>query len=69
MHRVMQHRISRMFLTGHGTLSPYIWEASQFRDLGEAVGECHRHKLAPSDFAFRIFDHEPGEELQVLPAA
>lgn len=69
MHRVMQHRISRMFLSEHGTLSPYVWEASQFRDLAEAVSACRRHNLAPSDFAFRIFEQEPGEELQALPAA
>jgi hypothetical protein len=68
MHRVMQHLLSRMFLTTSGTLTPYIWEASEFRDLGQAVRECHRHNLAPSDFAFRVFEHEPGEELQAIHA-
>lgn len=69
MHRVMQHRISRMFLAANGALSPYVWEAAEFRDLSQAVRECHKHNLAPSDFAFRVFEHEPGEELQTLPAA
>jgi hypothetical protein len=69
MHRVMQHRISRMFLAADGTLTPYVWQAGEFRDLGQAVGACQRYNLAPSDFTFRTFEHEPGEELQVLPAA
>lgn len=69
MHRIMQHRISRMFLAADGTLTPYIWQAGQFRDLTQAVGACHRFKLAPSDFAFRTFEHEPGEELQMIHAA
>jgi len=64
MHRVMQHRISRMFLARNGTLTPYIWEAREFDDLNAAVRECHKHLLAPSDFSFRIFEQEPGEELQ-----
>lgn len=58
-----------MFLAANGTLSPYVWEASEFRDLDHAVRECHKHQLAPSDFAFRVFEYEPGEELQSLPAA
>jgi hypothetical protein len=69
MHRVMQHRISRMFLAANGVLTPYVWEASEFHDLAAAVDECHRYNLAPSDFCYRAFEHEPGEELQVLPAA
>lgn len=68
MHRVMQHRISRMFLAGNGTLTPYIWQAREFTDLAAAVRECQRFSLAPSDFSFRVFEHEPGEELQVLSA-
>ena len=68
MHRVMQHRISRMFLAGNGTLTPYIWQACEFPDLDSAVKECHRFMLAPSDFSFRIFEEEPGEELQALAA-
>ena len=68
MHRVMQHRISRMFLAANGALTPYIWEASEFNNLAQAVQECHRHNLAPSDFTFRSFEHEPGEELQILSA-
>jgi len=68
MHRVMQHRISRMFLSGSGTLTPYIWLASEFSDLADAVAECRQYGLAPSDFAFRIFEQEPGEELQALEA-
>jgi hypothetical protein len=68
MHRVMQHRISRMFLAANGVLTPYVWEASEFNDLADAVQECHRFQLAPSDFTFRAFEHEPGEELQVLRA-
>jgi hypothetical protein len=66
MHRVMQHRISRMFLAKDGTLTPYVWLAREFADLTAAVRECHRFKLAPSDFSFRVFEQEPGEELEVL---
>lgn len=66
MHRVMQHRISRMFLGRDGLLTPYLWEAREFNDLNMAVRECHKHRLAPSDFSFRVFEHEPGEELQAL---
>jgi hypothetical protein len=66
MHRVMQHRISRIFLAKDGTLTPYVWLAGEFANLGCAVRVCHRFNLAPSDFSFRVFDHEPGEELQAL---
>jgi hypothetical protein len=66
MHRVMQHRISRMFLAKDGTLTPYIWLAKQFADLTVAVRECHKFNLAPSDFSFCVFEEEPGEELQAL---
>jgi hypothetical protein len=66
MHRVMQHRISRMFLAKDGTLTPYVWLAHEFADLSTAVRECHRFNLAPSDFSFRVFEQEPGEELQAL---
>lgn len=64
MHRLMQHRFSRMFLAKNGTLTPYIWLAREFPDLAAAVRECHKFKLAPSDFSFRVLDSEPGEELQ-----
>jgi hypothetical protein len=57
-----------MFLGQNGALTPYIWEACEFPDLSKAVHECERHRLAPSDFAFRIFEPEPGEELQILSA-
>lgn len=67
MHRLMQHRISRMFLAKDGTLTPYIWLAREFSNLSAAVRECHKFNLAPSDFSFRVFEHEPGEELQALP--
>jgi len=66
MHRIMQHQISRMFLARNGTLTPYVWLACEFDDLAGAVEECQRFHLAPSDFSFRVFEHEPGEELQVL---
>jgi hypothetical protein len=55
-----------MFLGQNGALTPYIWEATEFADLSRAVRECKRFRLAPSDFAFRVFEHEPGEELQAL---
>ena len=66
MHRVMQHRISRMFLAKDGTLTPYVWLAGEFADLAAAVRLCHKFKLAPSDFSFQIFEYEPGEELQAF---
>ena len=55
-----------MFLAKDGTLTPYIWLAHEFEDLTAAVQECHRLNLAPSDFSFRVFEHEPGEELQAF---
>jgi hypothetical protein len=66
MHQLMQHRISGMYLAKDGTLTPYIWAAEQFEDLAAAVKICKAFKLAPSDFVFRIFEPEPGEELQRL---
>ena len=55
-----------MFLAQEGTLTPYIWLAAEFDDLAAAVRLCEKFRLAPSDFSFRVFEHEPGEELQVL---
>ena len=64
MHRLMQHRISGMYLAKSGTLTPYLWAAQEFPDLSAAVRACQKLLLAPSDFVDRIFDVEPGEELQ-----
>jgi hypothetical protein len=66
MHRIMQHRISGMYLAKTGTLTPYLWGAEQFEDLAAAVAVCQKHHMTPSDFVFRIFEPEPGEELQQL---
>ena len=66
MHRLMQHRLSGMYLAESGTLTPYLWAAVEFEDLAAAVESCKRFCLAPSDFVFRMFDPEPGEELQQL---
>lgn len=55
-----------MFLAKDGTLTPYIWLAREFSTLETAVRECKKFNLTPSDFSFRVFDHEPGEELQAL---
>jgi len=64
MHQLMQHRLSGMYLAQNGTLTPYIWAAEQFDDLASAVKACNQYHIAPSDFVFRIFEPEPGEELQ-----
>jgi hypothetical protein len=64
MHRLMQHRISGMYLAKSGTLTPYLWAAQEFVDLAAAVLACQKARLTPSDFVYRIFDAEPGEELQ-----
>ena len=66
MHRVMQHRASGMFLARNGLLTPYIWEAFEFASLSSAIRECNRHHFARSEFSFRVFEQEPGEDLQML---
>ena len=53
-----------MYLAKSGTLTPYLWAAQEFPDLSAAVRACQKLLLAPSDFVYRIFDVEPGEELQ-----
>jgi hypothetical protein len=53
-----------MYLAKNGTLTPYIWAAQEFLDLRAAVSACEKARLAASDFVYRMFDAEPGEELQ-----
>lgn len=66
MHRVLQHRTSRMFLAKDGTLTPYIWTAAEFPNLKAAIRLCNRFALPPSDFSFRVFELESEATRQAL---
>ena len=56
MSGILQHRISRSYLTNSGTLTFNPDEACNFGTLAEAVEHCHAFCRLPSDFVYRPLD-------------